>query len=742
MSQKFGPYQVGETIGRGTFGKVKLAVHEPTRKKVALKIISRKLMEQDARSNIKITREIKILKVLRHPNVMRLYDVVQTTHDIVLILEYVSGGELFDYICRKGRLTEDVARGIFQQIVAGVAYCHRYHVAHRDLKPENIMMEQGSTRIKICDFGLSSVFRDGCFLATSCGTPNYASPEVVSGKLYGGPETDVWSCGVVLYTMVVGALPFDDSNVGNLFKKIQTATYHVPNTLSAGLADLLRRMLVVNPLERATMEQVMRHPWVFPAFPPYLLALHYETILETVTFGKMALTREETLDEKILEVVAARFHISVPEVAAIIASKEKQKSPLFSIQETAHEKGASGKSYPALEFFEKAVNVVDAKLWPAPLVIPPAEQALRDDEHNLHVSYLILLHNKQDSLFLENLSKVGSSCDAANSLILTLSASQGYGSLNANSLHQISMGMSAVSRSLQQAQQKGAPQTLRVNKEGGITFCGSLPAHVQSENQLTEEVDLYMKGYNDVVEAFIPLCCVRSKHTLLGKLLGVVERPIRAKEPTQSHSQTPPSKSKGGGTLLQPLLKPMVKEGSASPASMSNEGALLVPASSGKKTKGNTSGKGNVIPHNCESGISFSSSMTPDVFQCGTVTRFGNEFIRNGVLFSQSGWVTTLHYVYNAMEEEGFLWKTTQPFSFAAVVHPSVKLQLKIYKVNAEEQIVDVKVSSQSGMHACDKAMSLLDRLRRKAVLHTERKLKENMAMLEQGGASSLGPDE
>ncbi|RNF13432.1 SNF1-related protein kinase [Trypanosoma conorhini] len=732
MTQRFGPYHVGETIGRGTFAKVKLAVHEPTGTQVALKIIPRKVMEQDARSNVKITREIKILQVLRHPNIVRLYDVVQTTHDIVLVLEYVSGGELFDYICGKGRLTEEVARSIFQQIVAGVAYCHRYQVAHRDLKPENIMMEQGSTRIKLGDFGLSSVVRDGCFFETSCGTPNYASPEVVSGRPYAGPETDVWSCGVVLYTMVVGALPFDDSNVGNLFKKIQTANYKIPDALSDEVKDLLRRMLVVNPLERATMEQVMRHPWVIPAFPPHLLALHYETILEHLKFGKLVLTSEQELDERVIEDVAVRFHMSLPEVAAIIAAQEKQKSPLFSVNSAVYAKGGAQKTYPASAFFEKSANVIDAKIWPTPLIIQPAERALRDKEHDLHVSYHILLHNKQDRISLENLSNAEAGCDAANSLMLTLSTSHGYGSLNANSLHQVPLGMSNASWSLHRANHKGVEQTIRINKECGITFCGSLPAYVQPDQLLKGDVDVYMEGYNHVAEALILLACPRSRHTILGKLLGVVERPMVATKPARSLSEAPVRKPSGGGALLRPLLKPMTGKDAQNSASMPSERVLLRPTSAAKKGKGKRSDEDELRSSKCGSGIGFSPSLAPDVLQCDTVTRFGNDFMRNGVLFSNIDSPTTLKHVYDAMEEEGFLWKGIRPFAFAAVVHPSVKLQIRIYKVTAEEQIVDVKVSSQSGMHACDRAVKLLERLRRKSVAHTEKKLKQSLAMREE----------
>ncbi|KEG08948.1 protein kinase [Trypanosoma grayi] len=741
MNQRFGPYQVGETVGRGTFGKVKLAVHEATQTKVALKVIPRRLMEQDARSGTKITREIKILKLLQHPNIMRLYDVVQTKHDIVLILEYVSGGELFDYICRKGRLAEDVARHLFQQIVAGVAYCHRYRVAHRDLKPENIMMEHGSTTIKIGDFGLSSVSHDGCFFETSCGTPNYASPEVVSGKLYGGPETDVWSCGVVLYTMLAGALPFDNNNVAALFKLIQTANYVMPSGLSGAAQDLIRRMLVVNPLERATMEQVMQHPWVADAFPPHLLTLHYEAILDTVRFAKGTLLEESTFDNSVIAAVATRFGMSQQEAASIIAVHEKRNSPLFNGE--VFEDGGDTKRYPAADFFEKYSNAVDAKLWPTPLVIPPAEQALRDDEHDVYVSYLILLHRKMGHMPLERLAQLGARSEAAGSLILTQSMTQGYGSLNANSLHQIPMGIASLPRSYQSSHQQGAHDSIRAHKDGGITFCGSLPAHVQSEQQGSEVVDTYVEGYNRLAETFLPLYHHSSNHTLLGKLLGVVERPFATRPkstmPQQVQTAAPSAGGGGGGGLLQPLLKPMTGETEASSTTSSGSKPLLHPASATKarKSKGEEDDKRRMSAR--EQGAPSVPVQPLDVYRCDVVARFGNDFVRNGVLFSSSEPPTTLRYVYNAMREEGLLWKPIYPYFFAAVKHPSVKLQVKMYKVTAEEQIVDVKVSCQSGMQACDVASKLLERLRKKAIAHDRKRLKRNIMMgdqsLPQGGA-------
>nr|XP_010940255.1 serine/threonine protein kinase OSK1 isoform X2 [Elaeis guineensis] len=212
-------YKLGKTLGIGSFGKVKIAEHALTGHKVAIKILNRrkiKSMEMEE----KVRREIKILRLFMHPHIIRLYEVIETQTDIYVVMEYVKSGELFDYIVEKGRLQEDEARRFFQQIISGVEYCHRNMVVHRDLKPENLLLDS-KCNVKIADFGLSNVMRDGHFLKTSCGSPNYAAPEVISGKLYAGPEVDVWSCGVILYALLCGTLPFDDENIPNLFKKIK-----------------------------------------------------------------------------------------------------------------------------------------------------------------------------------------------------------------------------------------------------------------------------------------------------------------------------------------------------------------------------------------------------------------------------------------------------------------------------------------------------------------------------------------
>ncbi|MCL7024739.1 hypothetical protein MKW94_003505 [Papaver nudicaule] len=261
-------YKLGKTLGIGSFGKVKIAEHALTGHKVAIKILNRRKI-RNLEMEEKVRREIKILRLFMHPHIIRLYEVIETPSDIYVVMEYVKSGELFDYIVEKGRLQEDEARNFFQQIISGVEYCHRNMVVHRDLKPENLLLDS-KYNVKIADFGLSNIMRDGHFLKTSCGSPNYAAPEVISGKLYAGPEVDVWSCGVILYALLCATLPFDDENIPNLFKKIKGGFYTLPSHLSAGARDLIPRLLVVDPMKRMTIPEIRQHPWFQAHLPRYL----------------------------------------------------------------------------------------------------------------------------------------------------------------------------------------------------------------------------------------------------------------------------------------------------------------------------------------------------------------------------------------------------------------------------------------------------------------------------------------
>ncbi|CBZ23826.1 putative protein kinase [Leishmania mexicana MHOM/GT/2001/U1103] len=263
--QMIGSYVIRETIGRGSFGKVKKGRHVHTGEYVAIKILNRQKLKS-ANMDKKIHREIEILQLFSHPNICRLYEVISTPTDMYLIMEYVEGGELYDYIVQKGRVRESEARYIFQQIVCAIEYCHHFRVVHRDLKPENILLGTG-LQVKLIDFGLSNITKDGEFLATSCGSPNYAAPEVISGKLYFGPEVDVWSCGVILYALLCGCLPFDEDSIPLLFSKIKKGKYTIPSNMQTGPRELIQQILVVDPLVRLTVPQIRDNAWFNQRLP-------------------------------------------------------------------------------------------------------------------------------------------------------------------------------------------------------------------------------------------------------------------------------------------------------------------------------------------------------------------------------------------------------------------------------------------------------------------------------------------
>jgi carbon catabolite-derepressing protein kinase len=267
-NNRLGQYDFIRNIGEGSFGKVKLARHKVTKQEVAMKTISRrKLISRDMAGRVE--REIQYLQLLRHPHIIKLYTVITTKQDIYMVLEYVPM-ELFDYIVKHGRLGETKARKLFQQIICAVEYCHRHKIVHRDLKPENLLVD-ANMNVKIADFGLSNIMTDGNFLKTSCGSPNYAAPEVIGGKLYAGPEVDVWSCGVILYVFLVGRLPFDDDFIPALFKKIQAGNFHVPSNLPAGAVNLIKKCLKVHPVERISIPEIREDEWFQKDLPAYLI---------------------------------------------------------------------------------------------------------------------------------------------------------------------------------------------------------------------------------------------------------------------------------------------------------------------------------------------------------------------------------------------------------------------------------------------------------------------------------------
>ncbi|KAJ4940968.1 hypothetical protein JOQ06_027256 [Pogonophryne albipinna] len=257
-AQYVGPYRLEKTLGKGQTGLVKLGVHCITGQKVAVKIVNREKLSESVL--MKVEREIAILKLIEHPHVLKLHDVYENNKYLYLVLEHVSGGELFDYLVKKGRLTPKEARKFFRQIISALDFCHSHSICHRDLKPENLLLDE-KNNIRIADFGMASLQVGDSLLETSCGSPHYACPEVIRGEKYDGRRADVWSCGVILFALLVGALPFDHDNLRQLLEKVKSGVFHMPHFIPPDCQSLLKGMIEVNPEKRLTLEAIQKHAW-------------------------------------------------------------------------------------------------------------------------------------------------------------------------------------------------------------------------------------------------------------------------------------------------------------------------------------------------------------------------------------------------------------------------------------------------------------------------------------------------
>ncbi|KNE60014.1 CAMK/CAMKL protein kinase [Allomyces macrogynus ATCC 38327] len=258
--KEIGNYKIGKTLGQGAYGKVKRGVHTTTGEEVAIKIIEKSTLRQP-KEIARVQREIRYLKLIHHPHIVKVYDVHETKDQIFIVMENVSGGELFEYIVSERRVRESEARVFYRQLLSAMHYCHASAIVHRDLKPENLLLDANKS-LRIIDFGLSTMFQPDSLLETFCGSPFYAAPEMITGRKYTGPEVDVWSLGVILFALVCGHLPFVNENVKELYKEIAAAKYTCPPHLSTEVMHLIQRMIVVDPKKRATLQEVLDHPWV------------------------------------------------------------------------------------------------------------------------------------------------------------------------------------------------------------------------------------------------------------------------------------------------------------------------------------------------------------------------------------------------------------------------------------------------------------------------------------------------
>ncbi|XP_042738547.1 serine/threonine-protein kinase SIK2 isoform X4 [Lagopus leucura] len=268
---RVGFYDIEGTLGKGNFAVVKLARHRITRSEVAIKIIDKSQL--DVVNLEKIYREVQIMKMLDHPHIIKLYQVMETKNMLYLVTEFAKNGEIFDYLASHGRLSESEARRKFWQILSAVEYCHNRKVVHRDLKAENLLLDN-NMNIKIADFGFGNFYKSGEPLTTWCGSPPYAAPEVFEGQQYEGPQLDIWSMGVVLYVLVCGALPFDGPTLPILRQRVLEGRFRIPYFMSEDCEHLIRRMLVLDPSKRLTIAQIKEHKWMLIEVPAQRTVLY------------------------------------------------------------------------------------------------------------------------------------------------------------------------------------------------------------------------------------------------------------------------------------------------------------------------------------------------------------------------------------------------------------------------------------------------------------------------------------
>ncbi|KAI8895395.1 kinase-like domain-containing protein [Globomyces pollinis-pini] len=287
-----GNYVFQKTVGEGNFAKVKLATHKMTGAEVAIKVIDK--TQLDEKKIGKLYREVRIMKLLHHPNIVKLYEVIETKSTVFLVMEYASGGELYDYLVVHGKMKEKEARAKFRQILSAVSYCHKKRVIHRDLKAENLLLDH-NLDIKIADFGFSNYFDPDSKLDTFCGSPPYAAPELFQGRRYTGPEVDIWSLGVILYVLTTGCLPFDGKNLQEMRESVCRGKYRIPFFLTDNCEKLLKKFLVRDPLKRNSLEILIDDPWI------------NESYTDSPISTDMSETVEE--DEAIINIITAKFKL-------------------------------------------------------------------------------------------------------------------------------------------------------------------------------------------------------------------------------------------------------------------------------------------------------------------------------------------------------------------------------------------------------------------------------------------------
>ncbi|KIY67315.1 Pkinase-domain-containing protein [Cylindrobasidium torrendii FP15055 ss-10] len=388
-----GHWKVGRTIGSGASGRVKLARHAKTGTMAAVKIIPKTVLfshmsrlndleEENERTELALQREIVIMKLIDHPNIMKLYDVYDTSEKLFLILEHVQGGELFDYLCDQGRLSNSEALGYFQQIMSAVDYLHCFSIVHRDLKPENILLDD-KKQIRLADFGMAAWEPDR-LLETSCGSPHYAAPEVISAIPYDGAPADIWSCGVILFAMLAGRLPFDHHDPDELLQVIMIGEFEMVMDIDPDAQDLLMQMLAKEITMRITMDDIHRHPWFVSRTPKiedrhpvalydFSTPLHSRDAIDLEALGHLrTLWPNDSNDEIVASLLSNDRNWQKGLYQLLVAYREKAQRQIAQAESAAREEREQQK-------FERRTRRADARyqtlaepmVTPSPSSLPP-----------------------------------------------------------------------------------------------------------------------------------------------------------------------------------------------------------------------------------------------------------------------------------------------------------------------------------------------------------------------------------
>ncbi|KAL1304799.1 hypothetical protein AAFC00_003728 [Neodothiora populina] len=418
-----GRWQLGKTIGKGGCSTVRLVRHKDTGQIGAAKIISRKMAESVRAQSLAnladnperslqdlvaagkampppppgLLREIAIMKLLDHDNIVQLFDVWENHNELYLIMEYVEGGELFHYVEECQGLSELESVYIFRQIVAAMLYCHRIHIHHRDLKPENILIDRQTRRIKLVDFGMAALQPVGKKLTTACGSPHYAAPEVIRSKPYDGAQADVWSCGVILYVMLTGMTPFNydkERNLHVMYQAIADANYYMPPELTAQAQDLLRRIFVPDPRRRITMDEVWEHPFLHKFDEDWgytgVHALKEAWIGPSPMLNEWTVSDADDIDKEILRNMQTLWH-SVPRQLLVkkLLSREPNQEKYFYAALLKHREenlenyygGTDAMSYAASDYQHNSRDTSDIPPVPQGKQQSQSQYSILNDEH-------------------------------------------------------------------------------------------------------------------------------------------------------------------------------------------------------------------------------------------------------------------------------------------------------------------------------------------------------------------------